>query len=67
MIVLKHLKIDASGNACLPDVRQYKKVMEGENDAIKEIGDFYGLFSDVDSSWLTVEIPIKVKSNTRGV
>ena len=61
--IYKHLVVDAKGNVHLPDKRQYEKVMEGESDAIKEIGDFYGLFSDTDHSWLTVEKPIKVKLN----
>jgi signal transduction histidine kinase len=61
--ILKHLIVEANGNIRLPDPKQYKKVMEGESDVIKETGDFYGLFSDTDYSWLTIEKPIRVKKD----
>lgn len=46
------------GRVRLPDERQYRKVMLGQ-DPVRETGDFYGLFSGMGISWLTIEKPIK--------
>ncbi len=63
-IVKERLKSE-NGYVKLPDDRQYKKVMQGVQDNIREIGDFYGLFKDTGISWLTVEKPFK-NTNSQG-
>ncbi|HHX17520.1 MAG TPA: cell wall metabolism sensor histidine kinase WalK [Clostridium sp.] len=43
----------------LPDERQYHRVMQGEEDYIRERGDFFGLFKETGVSWLTIARPLK--------
>lgn len=56
----------------LPDKRQYEKVMTGDVSTVKEIGDFYGFFSDEafkknGASWLTIEKPFRYRfANSSG-
>lgn len=63
--IKKNLKNDNSGNFQLPDERQYKKIMLGKVPVV-ERGDFYGLFKDTGSSWLTVEWPLVYEDKTVG-
>lgn len=52
------------GNGKLKDEKQYKDVMTGQKDYIKEIGNFYGLFDE--SYWLTIERPFIYKGEVLG-
>ncbi|MCX7921274.1 MAG: cell wall metabolism sensor histidine kinase WalK [Clostridia bacterium] len=56
--IQNRLKYD-TGYPALPDERQYKKVMTGESQFVREKGDFYGLFKDTGWSWITIEKPLK--------
>lgn len=65
---LKFKLTDSTGKVKLPDVRQYNKVMN-QTAPVKEIGDFFGFFSDEvfsengkSDSWLTIEKSYKYKS-----
>ena len=44
----------------LPDERQYSRVMQGDEDYIRERGDFFGLFKETGVSWLTIARPLKI-------
>lgn len=44
----------------LPDEKQYNRVMQGNEDYIRERGDFFGLFKETGVSWLTVARPLKI-------
>jgi signal transduction histidine kinase len=43
-----------NGKLQLPDEKQYKGIVQ-QDTIIKEVGDFYGLFSDTGVDWLTIE------------
>ncbi len=50
---------DDSGHLRFPDKRQYENIMQGKEQAIKNNGDFYGLFRDTGIPWLTIAKPFK--------
>ena len=65
--MLQKKLIQGNGHLQLPDVRQYEKVMiEAKSANIQEMGDFYGLFKDTHTSWLTIEKPFKF-TNLAGI
>lgn len=53
-------KLFVDGIFRLSDERQYNRVMQGNEDYIKERGDFYGLFKETGVSWLTVARPLVI-------
>ncbi|NLD48329.1 MAG: cell wall metabolism sensor histidine kinase WalK [Clostridiaceae bacterium] len=52
------------GNGKLKDDKQFKDVMSGQKEYIKEIGNFYGLFEE--SYWLTIQRPFVYKGEVLG-
>jgi len=61
--IVSKMKRDANGYLVLPDERQYRRVLSGNQDTIKEIGDYYGLFKNTGTSWLILEKPFKYQGN----
>ncbi len=53
----------SSGTYRLPDKKQYEEIMSGKKEYIEEQGDFYGLFENTGSPWLTIEKPFKILDN----
>ncbi|MDQ2085021.1 ATP-binding protein [Herbivorax sp. ANBcel31] len=53
-------KLLDGGALKLPDERQYNRVMQGNEDYIRERGDFFGLFKETGVSWLTIARPLKI-------
>lgn len=63
--ILQKMKVGNSGKIRLPNKAQYEKVMLGTEETVKEVGDFYGLFSQ--NIWLTIEKPIRIKEGSGNV
>lgn len=61
--ILRKLK-NESGRLRLPDERQYRKVMLGE-DPVVERGYFYGLFENTRVPWLTIEKPFRYEGSVQ--
>ncbi|TYQ12949.1 UNVERIFIED_CONTAM: signal transduction histidine kinase [Acetivibrio alkalicellulosi] len=60
-------KLWVNGMLALPDERQYKRLMSGNEPFIREIGDFYGLFRETKVSWLTIARPFVYEDIILGV
>jgi len=58
---IKEKLMNGADSLKLPNRKQYEEVMSGKG-TVTVVGDLYGLFEDTNYSWLTVEVPLEIKT-----